>query len=70
MKASCLNCKYYTINDVRTGLCRVEALTSENRNAEKPEVKAAGNCKKWVDCGQTYYIRLGWLKNMTKEEEK
>ena len=71
MKATCLSCKYYKIKDARTGLCRVEALTSGNHQVDKPEVEAVHHCGQWVDCGQTYYIRLGWIKknseNCTEE---
>jgi hypothetical protein len=62
VKTNCLSCKYYKIKDAKTGLCRMEALTSGNREAKKPEVEADYHCDKWIDCGQTYYIRLGWIK--------
>ena len=48
----------------------MEVLTSGNRKAEKPMVQADSSCEKWIDCGQTYFIRLGWIKNMGKEQEK
>ncbi len=69
VKIRCLSCKYYTIHDQLTGLCRVEALTTGNRQAEKPSVQADSSCERWKDCGQTYFIRLGWIKNMDKEEK-
>jgi len=64
---SCLRCKYYKIKDSLTGFCRVEVLFSGNREAEKPIVQADSSCEKWIDCGQTYFIRLGWIKNLEKE---
>ena len=67
MNTSCLSCKYYKIHDTRTGFCRVEILASGNRDAEKPLVQVDSSCERWVDCGQTYYIRLGWIKNRDKE---
>ncbi len=67
MKTHCLNCKYYQINDVRSGYCRVESLVSKQPAAEKPLKDADDHCSQWVDCGQTYYIRLGWIRNKEKE---
>ena len=68
MKQTCLSCKYYKISDHQTGLCREQALTTKNRNADKPEVTSEHCCDKWIDCGQTYYIRLGWIKKNAPEE--
>ena len=65
----CLSCKYYTIKDQLNGFCRMENLTTGNREAEKPMVEADNCCEKWQDCGQTYFIRLGWLKNMAANRE-
>ncbi len=70
MKTTCLNCRFYKIQDVESGLCREEALTSKNHDAEKPVVKASHCCDQWVDCGQTYYIRLGWIKKNSENGEK
>jgi len=70
VNTNCLRCKYYKIQDALAGFCRVEILTSGNRDAEKPMVQADSSCSKWKDCGQTYFIRLGWIKNMVKEQEK
>ena len=64
---TCLKCKYYKIHDAESGFCRVEALSSGNHAAEKPLMQAENTCKEWADCGQTYYIRLGWLKNNSKQ---
>jgi hypothetical protein len=67
MKTHCLNCKYYQINDVSTGYCRVEALGPGKRSVEKPLKDADDHCAQWKDCGQTYYIRLGWIRNKENE---
>lgn len=48
----------------------MEALTSGNREAKKPKVDAEDHCEKWINCGQTYYIRLGWIKSNSPEAEK
>ena len=62
VKTHCLSCKYYLIKDPLTGLCRHEVLTSGNRTAQKPQVHADHSCPEWINCGQSYYIRLGWIK--------
>jgi len=66
MKIQCLRCRYYKIHDSQSGTCRVKNPASGKRDAEKPTVQAEGNCEKWKDCGQTYYIRLGWIRNLKK----
>ncbi len=66
----CLNCKYYKIQDAETGLCRVEVLTAGNRDGQKPRVQADNSCSKWVNCGQGYYVRLGWIKNLNNNSDK
>ena len=68
VKATCLNCRYFKIQDSHSGLCRQKILTLKDQDAEKPVVQSDGNCEQWVDCGQTYYIRLGWIKKLTQEE--
>jgi hypothetical protein len=45
-------------------------LTTGNRKAEKPMVKADNCCEQWRDCGQTYFIRLGWLKNLAADTDE
>lgn len=68
VKKTCLSCKYYKILDTMSGFCRMEILTTGNRDAEKPMVQMDSSCKEWIDCGQTYFIRLGWLKNLKNEQ--
>ena len=67
MKTHCLNCKYYQIHDVRSGFCRAQALVHKKKNAEKPLRDIDDHCDDWADCGQTYYIRLGWIRNRENE---
>ncbi len=68
VKKICLSCKYYKIEDTMSGFCRMEILTTGNRDAEKPMVQMDSSCDKWIDCGQTYYIRLGWIRNLEQEQ--
>jgi len=70
MKEHCLNCKYYQIHETTSGFCRVEILTAKGsgcKKKNKPLVEAEHTCERWKNCGQTYYIRLGWIKNKEKE---
>ncbi len=67
-KQNCLSCRYYTIQDKQTGFCRIEPLTSKDKKGEKPQVQADNLCDSWRDCGQTYFIRIGWLKKLAEKE--
>lgn len=64
VKKNCLSCKYYRIEDASRGLCRLALKAGLDAEAG---VKPADHCEKWVDCGQTYYIRTGWLKQQAEK---
>ena len=71
MKSTCMSCKYYKIEDALSGYCRVELKETGNRNGQKKLVRQDDSCSKWSDCGQQYYIRLGWVRALnTKNAEK
>ena len=61
---TCLNCKFFRLKDTQSGICRVDK-TVENY----PAKGVKDNCELWVDAGQQYYIRSGWIKK-TKANEK
>jgi len=62
---SCLNCKKFRLVDTESGVCRVDK-TVENY----PVKGLKDNCKQWIDAGQQYYIRQGWIKkSLAKEDE-
>ncbi len=63
METTCLSCKFYKVEDAVSGVCRVLVKETGNRDAERPMVRADGACDKWVDSGQQYYIRLGWIRS-------
>ena len=65
IEQNCLRCKSFRLVDELVGLCRVDKDT----NPELPEKKLQDTCERWKDCGQQYYIRLGWLKNKAKSQE-
>jgi hypothetical protein len=54
------------MKDSVAGLCRVSAKKPE----ERLQVKADESCEKWRDAGQTYYIRLGWIKAHAQKESQ
>jgi hypothetical protein len=54
----CLSCKYFRLETVQEGLCRVD----KNSDKNYPSKKKNDGCDRWQNCGQQYYIRLGWIK--------
>lgn len=64
MKSTCMSCKFYKIEDAMTGYCRVTRSGKTGKNKkDRPMVRQDHSCQEWQDCGQQYYIRLGWLKS-------
>ena len=55
---NCLSCKYFRLETVDAGICRV----LKNIDKNYPVKNQTDDCVKWQDCGQQYYIRLGWIK--------
>jgi hypothetical protein len=70
MKSTCMSCKFFKIEDTVSGHCRVQVRESGNRDAPRPMVKQEDSCAKWADCGQQYYIRLGWARSQDKIKDK
>lgn len=67
MKTTCLGCKHFKIVDEEHGFCRVDKGSKNSH----PKVKLSDKCEQWRDCGQNYYIRLGWLRaNQSRSTEK
>ncbi|HSO08954.1 MAG TPA: hypothetical protein VLR45_03115 [Desulfoprunum sp.] len=56
MKKDCLHCKHYRLDDIASGVCRL------NKDVVYPRKRNEDVCPSWRDCGQQYYIRLGWIK--------
>jgi len=64
-KKTCLGCKHFRLEDVHSGVCRVE------KNGNPYPVKQHDDlCPLWSGCGQQYYIRRGWIKNKLSEKEE
>jgi hypothetical protein len=58
IKKLCLTCKYYRLKTVQNGICRIDKKSSP----DYPEKINEDSCGRWLDCGQQYYIRIGWIK--------
>lgn len=63
MKKECLNCRWFKMNDIHTGLCR----KIKGNDAPRPVVKGGACCEDWQDAGPQYHIRVGWIKNQKKK---
>ena len=57
-----MNCKFYKVEDAQGGYCRAGAGNAPGKEARNTMVLHDHVCAQWDDCGQNYYIRLGWLK--------
>jgi hypothetical protein len=57
-KGYCISCKFYRLDDIETGVCRVDKEFSK----QYPQKKTDDQCARWRDCGQQYFIRIGWIK--------
>ncbi len=63
-KKTCLGCKYFRLEDIHSGICRVE------KDRRPYPVKLHGDlCPRWTGCGQQYFIRLGWMRSKVAAEE-
>jgi hypothetical protein len=58
----CLTCKHYRLDDIHSGVCRVE----KKSDGIYPMKLNGDICECWTDCGQQYYIRKGWIKAKTE----
>lgn len=63
-KRICLACQKFRLVDAYSGVCRVDK-TVDNYPMKLTE----DSCDRWVDGGQQYHIRCGWIKK-TLEKEK
>ncbi len=58
MAKSCLECHYFKVEDLQSGVCRL----AKGTDAPRPLRRHGDSCEHWRDCGQQYHIRLGWLR--------
>ena len=59
-----MNCKVFRLEGTQSGICRVDKTVEHY-----PVRGIKDSCDMWIDAGQQYYIRLGWIKK-TLEKEK
>jgi hypothetical protein len=64
-KKTCLSCKYFRLEDIHSGLCRVQKEIKPY-----PMKLTSDVCALWHNCGQQYYIRTGWIKSKVAAEEE
>lgn len=55
----CLRCNYFRLNSISSGLCKKE----KNESGNYAEKSIEDQCVSWIDCGQNYFIRKGWIKS-------
>ena len=65
-KKICLSCKKYRLIELESGACR---LHKKEKGEVYPQKHPEDSCESWINSGQQYDIRLGWIKK-TKEGEK
>jgi len=64
-KRTCLGCKHFRLEDIHSGICRLE-----KNGKPYPRKLHSDICAQWTGCGQQYFIRLGWIKSKKAEEEE
>ncbi|MCD6389210.1 MAG: hypothetical protein J7L69_07345 [Desulfobulbaceae bacterium] len=69
MEKNCLNCKFYKVEDVVSGFCRKQSSEGEVGKKTYQMVRADDVCEKWIDAGQQYFIRLGWIESQKKKQQ-
>ena len=65
----CLSCKHYRPTDMTGGRCRLDKGKIDP--SAYPIMNHKDCCDSWQDVGQTYHIRVGWLRgqmNKTKDD--
>ena len=62
---NCIGCKHFRMKSVDSGICKIRERAG--RSGQEAAVAVAYTCASWVDCGQQYYIRLGWIKAQKRQ---
>ena len=68
---TCIRCKFFRMKSSSKGICRL--LSKQQATCgddQKHQVKTDFSCEQWQDCGQQYYIRLGWMKGQAEKKGK
>lgn len=64
----CLSCKHFHLVDAQQGKCRVDKGKIDKN--DYPGKQPQDTCSDWLDGGQQYYIRVGWIKSAKEKAEK
>ncbi|MDO8945780.1 MAG: hypothetical protein Q7U88_01340 [Desulfocapsaceae bacterium] len=62
-KKICLSCRNFSLQDTQSGACKVVKGL-----ATYPLKATEDTCDQWLDCGQQYFIRTGWIKGRLAKE--
>ena len=63
-KKICLSCRHFSLQEPHGGVCKVvKGLASY------PVKATEESCDRWLDCGQQYFIRTGWIKGRLAKEQ-
>jgi|JFJP01.1.fsa_nt_gi hypothetical protein len=63
-KKICLSCRNFSLQEIDSGSCKVvKGLASY------PVKSVDDTCAQWLDCGQQYFIRTGWIKGRMAKEK-
>jgi hypothetical protein len=63
-KKICLSCRHFSLQEIDAGICKVvKGLDSY------PAKSVNDTCEQWLDCGQHYFIRTGWIKGRLAQEK-
>ena len=68
MERNCLNCKFYKVEDEFSGYCRKKSSEGEAGKKTYQMVRADEVCENWINAGQQYFIRLGWIEAQKKKQ--
>jgi hypothetical protein len=59
-----LSCRNFSLQETDSGVCKVV------KGLMPYPVKATDEtCDRWLDCGQQYFIRTGWIKGKLAKEK-
>ena len=61
-RPTCLSCKHYRPTDQLRGRCRLNKGRVDP--AVYPVMDHEDRCDAWLDVGQKYHIRIGWVRGL------
>jgi hypothetical protein len=62
-KKICLSCRHFSLQETDSGVCKVDKGLDSY-----PMKMTEESCDQWLDCGQHYFIRTGWIKGRLAKE--